>query len=246
MKWLLVGNYEELSARAATLMLDAVRSRPDVVLGLPTGRTPLGMYRRVIAECQKTYSCFRDVRTFNLDEYVGIPPEHPGSYYSYMKQHLFDHLDVRPENVHIPEGIAARIRRQHPEPEFDEALRLECERYENELRKAGGLQLTFLGLGQNGHIGFNEPGTPFDSRTHVIRLSESTRIANADLFADGHVPEQAITIGIGTILESRQIVLMASGSSKASTVARLSLENPSPDFPASALKTHANVTVLVD
>jgi glucosamine-6-phosphate deaminase len=245
-KWIVVDDYEDLSTHAAQLMLDRVATNPGLVLGLPTGRTPVGMYAHVVAACERKYHCFRDVRTFNLDEYVGIPPDHPGSYFSYMKHHLFDHVDLQRENIHIPDGMAARVRAERSDLPFEQALALECEHYEEELREAGSLDLTFLGLGRNGHIGFNEPGTPFDSRTHVIRLSESTRVANADLFADGNVPERAITMGIGTILESRAIVVMASGGSKANTVALLAQTGPSSDFPASALKAHHDVTVLVD
>ena len=203
-----------------------------MVLGLPTGRTPVGMYDRVIAECSREYHCFSDVTTFNLDEYAGIPREHPGSYCTYMKQHLFDHVDLDPANTHIPRGDA---------PDLD----AECNRYEAEIAAAGHLGLTFLGLGQNGHIGFNEPGTPFPSRTRVVELSHSTRVANADLFADHKVPTHAITIGIGTILESKRIVLLASGESKRDALARLRSGEVNEEFPASVLWKHPDVTVLV-
>lgn len=246
MRWERVEDYDALSARAAQRLLDRISSKPDAVLGLPTGRTPIGMYARVVQECAKAYRCFREVRTFNLDEYVDIPSEHPGSYYSYMRRHLFDHVDLRRDHIHIPDGTAGRILALKPRRGFEEALQLECELYEQELRDAGSLDLTFLGLGRNGHIGFNEPGTPFESRTHVIRLSESTRVANAELFANGKVPERAITMGIATILESRAIVLLASGNSKVQAVARLFAGEGSVDFPASALKLHQDVTVLVD
>jgi glucosamine-6-phosphate deaminase len=189
------------------------------------------MYDRVIAECSRQYHCFREVTTFNLDEYAGIPGDHPGSYCTYMKHHLFDHVDIDPANAHIPHGDA---------PDLD----AECLRYEREIADAGSLGLTFLGLGQNGHIGFNEPGTPFDSRTRVVELSHSTRIANADLFADRKVPTHAITIGIGTILESKRIVLLASGESKRDAIARLKSGEISESFPASALHTHRDVTIL--
>lgn len=246
MKWVVVENYAALSATAARVLLDTIAKKPDAVLALPTGRTPEGMYANVVSACVGKGRCFRDVSTFNLDEYVGIPPEHPGSYFSYMKRHLFDHVDIDPEKVNIPDGLASRVRIEHPELSLDEALQVECAWYEENIRKAGGIDLTFLGLGRNGHIGFNEPGTAFESRTHVIRLSESTRIANADLFADGTVPERAITMGIGTILDSRAIVLMASGSAKAAAVKTLAESNPDPGFPASGLKHHRDVTVLVD
>ena len=227
MNWEEFDSQEELSARAASILLAAIRERPRIVLGLPTGRSPIGMYERVVRECSREYHCFRDVVTFNLDEYCGVAPEHPASYASYMRQHLFDHVDIDPKNTHIPNGV-------DPDPAA----------YEAELQRAGGLELTFLGLGRNGHIGFNEPGTPFDSRTRIVELTQSTRHANADLFPGGHVPTHAITMGIGTILESRRIVLLVSGSGKEEAMARLKSGEVSEEFPASALWMHSAVTVL--
>ena len=227
MKWETFDTQEALSARAAELMFGAIQANPKVVLGLPTGRTPIGMYDRVIQECAREYRCFQDVVTFNLDEYAGVPPDHTGSYFTYMKRHLFDHVDLDPRNTHIPNGVA-------PNPDG----------YEAEIRRAGGLDLTFLGLGRNGHIGFNEPGTPFDSRTRIVELTQSTRHANADLFPDGHVPTHAITMGIGTILESRAIVLLAAGAGKEEAIARLRSGEVTEEFPASALWTHQDVIVL--
>jgi glucosamine-6-phosphate deaminase len=229
--WEQFDSYDALSARAAGLMLGAIHADPRVVFGLPTGRTPVGMYDRVVAVCSREYHCFRDVVTFNLDEYVGIARDHPGSYCTYMREHLFDHVDLDPRNAHIPDGTA-------------HDLAAECAHYEQSIRDAGGLGLTFLGLGRNGHIGFNEPGTPFASRTRVVELTESTRHANAELFASGHVPTQAITMGIGTILESRAIVLLVSGSGKEEALARLRSGAVSEAFPASALHRHGDVRVL--
>lgn len=229
MKWEVVADYDALSQRAASILLESIRANPRIVLGLPTGRTPIGMYERVVADCSREYHCFRDVVTFNLDEYVGIPSDHPGSYCTFMRQHLFDHVDLQAKNTHIPDGDA-------PDPEG----------YEQEIRAAGGLDLTFLGLGSNGHIAFNEPGTPFDARTRVVALTESTRNANASLFADGNVPTQAITMGIGTILESRAIVLLASGPNKREALERLRDGEMTTQFPASVLHMHPNVRVLVD
>ena len=213
-------------------MLSAIRRDPHLVLGLPTGRTPIGMYEQVVAECSREYHCFRDVTTFNLDEYAGIAGDHPGSYCVFMKEHLFDHVDLDPKNRHIPNGLAR-------------SLDAECARYEQAIADAGGLALTFLGLGSNGHIAFNEPGTPFDSRTRVVALTESTRNANASFFPPGEVPTRAITIGIGTILDSREIILLASGASKRDAVARLRSGEVTTDFPVSALWSHPNVRVLV-
>lgn len=231
MKWESFDTPEALSARAAAILLTAIRENPRLVLGLPTGRTPIGMYARVVAECAREYHCFRDVVTFNLDEYARLPRTHAGSYFRFMQQHLFDHVDIDAANAHIPDGMA---------PDLD----AECARYEREIRDAGGLDLTFLGLGRNGHIGFNEPGTPFDSRTRVVALAPSTRRANADLFPGEEVPSHAITMGIATILESRRIVLLVSGNGKEDAVARLRSRAVSEQFPASALWRHGDVRVL--
>jgi glucosamine-6-phosphate deaminase len=230
-KWETIDSSEALAVQAAALMLQAIRQNPRIVLGLPTGRTPIGMYEHVVRECAREYRCFRDVTTFNLDEYAGVPRDHPGSYCTYMKQHLFDHVDLDPAHAHLPNGMAAD-------------LDAECLRYEREIRESGGLDLTFLGLGRNGHIGFNEPGTPFHAHTRVVQLTESTRKANAEFFLGAAVPTHAITMGIGTILESKRIVLLVAGSGKEAALGRLRSGNVGEDFPASALWTHGDVTVL--
>jgi glucosamine-6-phosphate deaminase len=229
--WESFPHYDALSTRAAQIFLAAIREHPNIVLGLPTGRTPLGMYERVVAECSREYHCFRDAVTFNLDEYAGISCEHPGSYCAFMKHVLFDHVDLDPRNAHIPDGAA-------------DDLDAECGRYEQAIAGAGGLGVTFLGLGSNGHIAFNEPGTPWSSRTRVVELAESTRAANAALFPGQAVPTRAITMGIATILESRRIVLLASGERKRGAIERLRSGVQTTDFPASALWTHPDVIVL--
>jgi glucosamine-6-phosphate deaminase len=229
--WEPLADYDALSDRAANIFLSAILANPRIVLGLPTGRTPVKMYERVVAACSREYHCFRDVVSFNLDEYIGIESTHPGSYCAFMNEHLFGHVDMQKSNEHIPNGMARDAG-------------AECARYEREIAAAGGLDLTFLGLGSNGHIGFNEPGTPFDSRTRVVALTESTRAANAPLFPDGTVPTHAITMGIGTILESKSIVLLASGDKKRAAIERLRSGEITEDFPASALWKHPDVTVL--
>jgi glucosamine-6-phosphate deaminase len=230
MHWQTLPDHEALSDRAADILLAAIRHQPRIVLGLPTGRTPIRMYERVVAACGREYHCFRDVVTFNLDEYVGVDRTHPGSYCSFMKRHLFDFIDIDPANAHIPNGTAADAG-------------AECARYERAITAAGGLGLTFLGLGSNGHIAFNEPGTPFDSRTRVVTLTESTRAANAALFGES-VPTHAITMGIATILESKSIVLLASGDKKRQAIERLRSGEITEEFPASVLWKHPDVTVL--
>jgi glucosamine-6-phosphate deaminase len=232
MIWETFETYDTLSERAAELLLAAIRADPRLVLGLPTGRTPIGMYARIVAVCAATYHCFREVTTFNLDEYAGIPPDHPGSYCAFMRRHLFDHVDLDPARAHLPRGTAAD-------------LDAECRRYEAEILAAGGLGLTFLGLGQNGHIGFNEPGTAFTSRTRVVELTHSTRAANASLFHDGRVPTHAVTMGIGTILASRSIVLLAAGEGKRQAIERLQSGEIGESFPASALWLREDAKVLI-
>jgi glucosamine-6-phosphate deaminase len=246
MKWELVDDYLALSRRSADLLVTAVRTDPRLVLGLPTGRTPVGMYEHVVRQCTGDPGCFNEVTTFNLDEYAGVERHHPGSYWTYMKQHLIDRLAIDPRRAHVPDGTVSLVRAGDPALSCEEALRRECSRYEESIRGAGGLGLCFLGLGRNGHIGFNEPGTPFDSRTRVVALSESTRVANASLFEGGSVPERAITMGIGTILDSRRLILLASGASKREAIRRLAEDPPSPAFPASALGLHPDVLVIVD
>ncbi|HXI11260.1 MAG TPA: glucosamine-6-phosphate deaminase [Thermoanaerobaculia bacterium] len=246
MKWLETADYHGLSRAAASVLLASLEANPRLVIGLPTGRTPEGMYSRIVQECSLSYRCFRDVVTFNLDEYVGLRRDHPGSYASYMRKHLFDHVDIDPANVHIPDGLAERFRVTEPGQLFDEALGRECESYEAAIENAGGIDLMFLGLGMNGHIGFNEPGAALTSRTRVIRLSESTRKANAALFPDGDVPQRAITMGIATILAAKKIVVLASGAAKQEAVSRLAVDVDDIQFPASALHRHDDVTVIVD
>lgn len=222
--------YAQLSQRAADLVIDLVRRKPAAVLGLPTGATPEGLY----AALRRSGVSFGQVQTFNLDEYLGLPREHPESYHTFMRQHLFDHVDLLPDHTHIPDGMAA-------DPEA------ECARYEEALRQAGGLDMLLLGLGLNGHIGFNEPGSPWGARTRKVQLAEKTRQANARFFdAPEQVPAEAITMGIGTMLEARQILLLATGETKAEVVRRALEGEPSEQVPATALQGHPNVTVLLD
>lgn len=232
MRWETFPDYEALSAHAAEIFVDAVRQNPRIVLGLPTGRSPIGMYRRVVATCSREDPCFGDVTTFNLDEYVGIPRTHPASYFTFMHEQLFSHVDIDPQKIHIPNGMATDIEG-------------ECERYEADIVSAGGIDLMFLGVGRNGHIGFNEPGSPFAGRTRLVELTPSTREANAPFFPGTTVPTQAITMGIASILESRRIVLLASGEGKRPAVERLRSGVIDEAFPASALWKHDDVTVLL-
>lgn len=237
MRWEIHDDYDEVCHRAATHFLDALDRNPRIVLGMPTGRTPLGMYQRVVSACGVRPRCFAYATTFNLDEYVGITADHPASYRAYMERHLVRHTDLAAPRIHVPDGSRTG----------DAELAAEAARYEAEIVAAGGLDLTFLGLGRNGHIAFNEPGTPFDSRTRVVGLTASTRAANAGDFASpDEVPHRALTVGIATLLDSTCLVLLASGEAKRDAVRRLQSGEIDPAFPASALHLHPDVTVLVD
>ncbi|MEW8979409.1 MAG: glucosamine-6-phosphate deaminase [Symbiobacterium sp.] len=223
-------DYKQMSQRAADIVIELVKEKPDAVLGLPTGSTPLGFYDALVAS---GVSLAR-VRTFNLDEYLGLPRTHPESYYAFMKRALYDRTDLRPENCHIPDGTAA---------DPDE----ECRRYEEAIRAAGGLDILVLGVGHNGHIGFNEPGSSWDARTRVVELAESTRKANARFFNSiDEVPRKAITMGIGTIMEARRILLLASGEGKAAAIKELVEGEPRPEVPATVLQYHPDTSVLLD
>jgi len=227
-----VKDYEEMSARASDYLLDKIRQLENPVLGFATGSTPEGLYKLLIAKNEQV--SFKNVTTFNLDEYVGLDNMDPNSYNFYMNDKLFNHIDIVKDNIHLLNGNA-------------EVLEQECRDYEEAIREAGFVDLQILGIGVNGHIGFNEPGTPFTSRTHVVDLNESTRQANARFFNSiEDVPKQAITMGIETITQSKEILLLISGKGKADAAARL-IEGPVDEqFPASVLQKQNNVTVIVD
>lgn len=205
------------------------------VLGLPTGSTVLDMYAILRTFAKERLLNFQQVITFNMDEYVGLPADHPQSYHSYMRRNLFDHVNLLPEHTFIPNGQA-------------NDLAQECDRYEKEMVKVGGVDLFIGGIGRNGHIAFNEPGTPFNSRTHVADLTPSTREANARFFQNDlfRVPRQAITVGIGTILNSKELLFIASGVKKAAAVTHLVTQPPTPSWPLTALKLHPRATLLTD
>jgi glucosamine-6-phosphate deaminase len=227
-------NYEEMSQKAADIIIDLVKKKPDAVLGLATGATVLGTYQQLVKDHNQNGTSYRHVRTVNLDEYLGLAPDHPNSYHYYMNKHLFSHLDIPSTQTYIPNGLA------------DDA-EAECRRYEQVIERLGGIDLQVLGIGRNGHIGFNEPGTSFSAPTHVVELAPSTRQANACFFPSlEDVPHQAITMGIATIFQSRHILLLASGAAKASIMAKLFEGTVTTDVPASVLHTHPNVTVIAD
>lgn len=230
----IAGNAAAVAERAAARVIARLRDRPAVTLGFATGATMTPLYARLAAATHAGDVSFKAVSSFNLDEYVGVAPRSPGSFHAYMQEHLFGHVDIEAGRARIPDGMASDIA-------------AEAVRYEALIAAAGGIDLLLLGIGANGHIGFNEPGSDFASRTREIRLDEATRIANAGNFPDlASVPERAITMGIATILEARSILLIATGPEKAAAIAA-AIDGPiGPACPASALRLHDNVHVLCD
>jgi glucosamine-6-phosphate deaminase len=226
------GDYRDLSLEAARIVSASIRKNPAVRLGLPAGETPLGMYTELVRLHREENLDFSQVITFNLDEYVGVAPGDPRSYHYFMYTNFFGQVNLSESNIHIPDGTASD-------------LECYCQSYEECIRAAGGIDLQILGIGTDGHIGFNEPTSSLASRTRVKTLTKTTIQKNRQFFTDD-LPECAITMGIGTILDARQILLLASGVEKAPAVAH-TLEGPiTASVPASALQLHADVTVLID
>ncbi len=227
-------NYDEVSSEAFKVMKGVLDQKKDAVLGLATGSSPVGLYKKMIADHKASGRSYRDVSTWNLDEYVGLGKEDEQSYYTFMHENLFDAIDIKEENTHIENGLAA-------DPDA------EAKRYEAELKKVT-VDLQVLGIGSDGHIAFNEPGTPFDAETHVTDLTEQTISDNARFF-DGDkskVPTRALTQGLATVMRARKIVLIATGANKADAVYDM-LKGPlTTDCPASILQKHNDVTVIVD
>jgi len=222
------------SETGARIVEKLVRAKPEAVLGLATGSTPLGLYRELIRRHREGGLDFGAVTTFNLDEYVGLDPRHPASYHRFMQENLFDHVNIRPDHIHLPDGMTADI------PAY-------CAGYEAAIRAAGGIGLQVLGIGHDGHIGFNEPGSSLGSRTRLKTLTAETIEANRRFFSDaGEVPHHVITMGVGTILESRVCLLLAFGEAKAEAVAGM-VEGPVTAMcPASVLQLHPQTVLIVD
>jgi len=227
-------DYSAMSRRAAEQIAADIQQRDRLVLGLATGSTPLGVYQAWQEAVHQGRLRFANTITFNLDEYTGLSRSHPQSYWSFMKEHLFDHVDLDPQNLHMPRGDA---------PDLEEEGRA----YERAIAAAGGIDIQLLGIGRNGHIGFNEPGSALGEGTHVVSLSDSTRAANARFFERGaDVPTHAITMGLRSIMNARQIVLLASGESKSDAVAKAILGDVTPQLPASVLQLHPNCLFVLD
>ena len=234
LKLIKVENYQELSKIASEIIINKVKQSDKLTLGLATGSTPEGLYRYLVEDHVLNQTNYQQIKTFNLDEYVGIPPENKNSYFYYMNHHLFNHINILPNNIHLPNGLTDDFER-------------ECRHYEDLIDQTGGIDLQILGVGLNGHIGFNEPNTSFESKTHVVKLDECTREANARFFQTlEEVPTHAITMGISTILKSKEILLLVSGDKKKATLQRLLDCGISENFPASILKKHPHLTIITD
>lgn len=230
----ILASHREASAHVAELFASTIEQSPQTVLGLATGSTPIECYNDLIRRHEQGSLSFASVTTFNLDEYVGLAGDHPQSFRHFMQTHLFDHVDIDPARAHVPNGVA-------------EDLNKHANEYDLAIRKAGGIDLQLLGIGHNGHIAFNEPGASADSQTRVVNLSLTTLESNSRFFnSPEKVPRRAITMGIGTILKSAKIVLLAFGEDKAKAVAG-ALEGPvGPQNPASWLRTHVDTTFVLD
>jgi glucosamine-6-phosphate deaminase len=234
MKLIRTKNYAEMSLEAGKIIVDKIYNNPSLTLGLATGSTPKGVYDYLIQDHNSNGTSYKQVKSVNLDEYIGLPAKDPNSYHYFMRQNLFNHLDINEMHTHIPNGAVSD-------------LEDECIRYEKLIKELGGIDLQILGIGQNGHIGFNEPGTSFSSRTHIVTLAQNTREANSRFFNTiEEVPTHALTMGIASILESKEILLLISGESKAEALLKFMNGEISEDFPASSLNYHQNVTVIAD
>lgn len=227
-------DYADMSRKAANIISAQVIMKPDCVLGLATGSTPIGLYQQLVAWYEKGDLDFSEVRTVNLDEYKGLSRENDQSYYYFMHHNLFDHVNLPAENSHLPNGM---------EPDSDK----ECRRYSELIRSMGGVDLQLLGIGHNGHIGFNEPGDAFDNDVHCVDLTQSTIEANKRFFASADdIPKQAYTMGIKTIMQAKKILIVASGEDKADIVRDAFFGPITPKVPASVLQLHNDVTLVAD
>ena len=233
MKVIVVENYEEMSAKAAEILTNIVKNNPKAVLGLATGSSPIGTYQNMAKDHKENGTSYKDVVTVNLDEYVGLTSDHNQSYAYFMYENLFKNIDVPMASTNLPSGSA-------------KDLQAECDRY-NALLEQYQQDVQVLGLGSNGHIGFNEPGTPFDSVTHLVDLTENTIKDNSRLFASiDEVPRQALSMGIKNIMNAKSILVVVSGKNKAAAVYGMVKGEITPDLPASVLQLHPFVTVICD
>ena len=233
MKVIITENYDEMSKKAAEIMIDLVKKNPNAILGLATGSSPIGMYQYMAKDCANGGASYKNVSTVNLDEYVGLTADHDQSYAYFMRTNLFDHIDIDQKNTNLPCGSAPDAQK-------------ECDRY-NALLETMKQDVQVLGLGSNGHIGFNEPNTPFDSVTHLVDLTENTIKDNSRLFNSiDEVPRQALSMGIKNIMQAKSVLMVVSGKNKAQAVYGMVKGEVTPALPASVLQLHPNVTIICD
>ncbi len=234
MRFYVTEDYAQMSRRAASIIAAQVASKPDCVLGLATGSSPVGAYKNLVEWNKDGIISFAEVRSVNLDEYIGLSPEHDQSYRYFMQSNLFDHVDIKPENTNVPNGLAADPKQAAMD-------------YEKIIASMNGVDLQLLGLGHNGHIAFNEPCDEFIMDTHVVDLTESTIQANARFFASAdEVPRQALTMGIRSIMKAKKILVVVAGADKAEAVHKSFVGPVTPQVPASILQLHNDVTVVGD
>jgi glucosamine-6-phosphate deaminase len=227
-------DYQDLSRKAANIISAQVIMKPDCVLGLATGSSPIGAYKQLVEWYEKGDLDFSEVRTVNLDEYKGLTGDNKESYRYFMNTNLFDHVNIDKANTNVPNGMAKNVE-------------AECRRYDELIRSLGGIDLQLLGIGRNGHIGFNEPEEAFEKETHVVALTQSTIDANSRLFDDpDDVPRYALTMGIKSIMQARRVLLIASGEDKADAIHKSLFGPVTPQVPASILQMHNNLTVVAD
>ena len=229
-----ISSYDEMSKLAAKMVAKQIKDKPNTVLGLATGSTPEGMYRELVKMHKEGELDLSQVITFNLDEYLGLSPEHPQSYHYYMCENFFNHVNIEEKNIHVPKG------------DTKDSVQ-ECLNYEREIEKVGGIDLQVLGIGVNGHVGFNEPDINLEAKTHVIQLSDDTIKANSRFFKNlDEVPKKAITMGMATIMRSKKIILMAWGAEKKKPILKVTSGHIATEVPASLLQVHNDVILIVD
>lgn len=234
MRILITNSYEQMSAEAAKIVAGQIYLKPDSVLGLATGSTPLKMYETLVAVHETIGLDFSRVTTFNLDEYIGLSADNPQSYHYFMHENFFRHINIKPENIFIPDGTA-------------ENIGAEGLKYDRLIRSKGGIDLQILGIGQNAHIGFNEPDIKFEATTHKVKLDDETIKANSRFFSNvNEVPKYAISMGIKTIMLARRVVLLANGKNKSAAVYKAICGSVTPEAPASILQLHQDVTIILD
>lgn len=234
MKIIIAKDYNDMSQKAAQQIMSQVTFKEDSILGLATGSSPLGTYKKLIEFYQAGLIDFSKATSFNLDEYLGVPPDNPQSYRFFMEDNLLNHINIPKERTFVPNGMATDVQK-------------ECDSYEEQIKSYGGVDLQLLGIGHNGHVGFNEPSTYFTPPTHQITLKEETIRANARFFNSiEEVPTQAVTMGIQTIMSARKVLLVASGKEKAGTIQKTLQGKIDPQVPASILQLHPDCTFILD